>query len=244
MAKVKSAKQRITEFLKAKGQDADEIKETFAELDAADADLESLAAQVADATAKNAQWVEWYKGAIPEIQGVMNERDQLRETLAKLEEAGVSVSLSKKAAAAAEDLQEGKNVAPVDINKLRQELAGATSDVMKQLTRVSFRHYKTFGEEPDLDAIEKLVGEKGYSVEDAYNVWSEPKRNELREKEIQEKITLGIKEGIQSELSKQGISRTRKRMDDVEPAPLDKPAPSDRELRDAFIKDLDSGVTH
>jgi hypothetical protein len=248
MAKVRGAKQRITAFLQAKGLDASEIKDAFDELDSADVDLDSLAAQVVDATTKNQQWNQWYQEVAPEVSNAMQERDALKARIAQLEAAGVRLSdspgLSAGASHAAAAVAQGQYVSPADLDRYRNELTAATSSVMKQLTKVSMRHFKEFNEEADLDEIERLVAERGYSVEDAYNTWVQPKQEERRKKDTEEQIQRGIQEGLQTELSKQGIRRTRRRVDDVEPAPLDKPAPSDGQLREAFLEDLSNDVTH
>jgi hypothetical protein len=244
---VKTAKQRITDYLKAKGLDAGEIRDAFDQLDAADADLDVLAAQVSDATKKNADWLKWYNDTIPEVQNIATERDALKAQIAKLEAAGITVGSTPTTKNTAEKVEQGQYVSPAELAKLRNDMAVATSNVMKGLTRVSLRHMKDFQEEPDLDEIEKIVSERGLSVEDAYDRWVAPKREAKRAEEVQRKIEQGVKEGVQSHLSKMGISKARKRTDDIERAPLDKEAPSDKELRDSFIADLDAvadSVTH
>lgn len=250
MAKVKSAKQRITAFLSAKGYDASEIKDAFDELDAADVDLESAATQLAEATQKNGEWTTWYNKIAPEVQTIAAERDMLRQRMSELEKAGVKFDLSARSEVTADKVADGQYVTPAEFQKFKQELAGATSVIMKGLTRVSTRHYKEFNEEPDLDAIEQLVSEKGYSVEDAYNFWSQPKRDERKSKEVDEKIRLGIQEGLKAELSKAGIrTRRAKNPDDVDLEPITKvverkDSPSEHQLRDSFISDLNSETTH
>ena len=74
MAKVKTAKDRITAYLKGKGLDVSEIKDAFDELEAADVDLEKLSA----ATGMNTKWEEfWNKTAVPEFQKVQAEESAM-----------------------------------------------------------------------------------------------------------------------------------------------------------------------
>lgn len=252
MAKVKTAKQKLEIFFKAKGLDASEIREAFAELDEADVDLENLAAQITDVTTKNQQWMTWYQGALPEFQNAIKERDALKAKLAKLAEAGFSTEeMTQESETTAEKLNRGQFVTPEELTNFKKELASATSTVMKQLTRVGLRHMKDFDEEADLDAIEKLVAEKGYSVEDAYDKWVQPKRDARLKEDTQKQIAKGIQEGIAAELSRQGIRGTRKKPNEIQQEPLDKlvkkgkeEVPTDSELRAEFLAGLDEGATN
>lgn len=237
MAKVKTAKQRITDFMKAKGLDAAEIKDAFDELDAADMDLEKLA----DATVKNQEWLNWYQQVTPALNEIVSERDSLKQQIAKLQQAGLTFSEAQEVV---NQNQPAPRQNDFDPNTFRSDLIGATNSLVKDATRYGFRHFKTYNEELDIDAIEKLMTEKKVPFEVAYGLYETPKREERMKKEMQDKIAQGIKEGMQAELSKQGIRKTRKRTDDVENAPLDKPAPSDSDLKEAFLRDLDAETTH
>ena len=119
-------------------------------------------------------------------------------------------------------------------------MQGNTSNVMKQLLQVNFDHYKTFGVPADLDAIEKLLAEgKARDVREGYNVWSAPVRETHTKEQTEKEISRRVQEAVTAEMSKKGYSAPRKRAaDEVELAPLDKPAPSEKELREAFINDL------
>lgn len=235
MAKVKSAKQRITDYMKAKGLDSNEIREAFDELDAADADLDKLA----DASDKNNQWVTWYNQVTPAMQEILNERDSLKQKLAKLGEAGLSFEDAQAAVT-----QHAQQSSSFDHTKFQNDLTRATNTLMKDVAKYGIKHFRDFNEELDYDKVEQIMGERNIPFDVAYNLHTEPRRNEKREKEVTEKIRLGIQEGLQAEMSKQGIRKTRKRTDDVEPAPLDKPSPSDSDLKQAFLKDLEEEVTH
>jgi hypothetical protein len=236
MAKVKSAKQRITDFLRAKGLDAGEIQDAFAELDAADADLDALA----DAAVKNQQWNEWYNQVQPALNEIVSERDTLKAQITKLRSAGLTFEEAKAAAQDAQNQALANQGPQFDPSKFQSDITRATNDLMKNVARYGLKHFKDYQEELDFDAVEKVMGEKGVPFEVAYNLYTEPKKEERRQKEFEEKLRKGIQEGIQAEASKQGIRRTRKRTDDIEPAPLDKPAPSDHDLKEAFLRDLDT----
>ena len=239
MARLTSAKARITEYLKSLGKDAAEIKEVFAELDAADADLD----QAADAVSKNRQWNDWYQQIQPALSEIVSERDSLKQRIQKLEAAGLSFG-EADAAARVSLGQQPAQTPGFNPEEFQSNIARATNTLLKDITRHSLKHFKDFNEELDLDAVEKLMGEKQVPFDVAYNLFTEPRREEQRQKEVTEKIKLGIQEGLQAELSKQGIRKTRKRTDDIDPAPLDKEAPSEHELKEAFLRDLDADITH
>lgn len=239
MARLTSAKARITEYLKSLGKDAAEIKEVFAELDAADADLD----QAADAVSKNRQWNDWYQQIQPALSEIVSERDSLKQRIQKLEAAGLSFG-EADAAARVSLGQQPAQTPGFNPEEFQSNIARATNTLLKDITRHSLKHFKDFNEELDLDAVEKLMGEKQVPFDVAYNLFTEPRREEKRQKEVTEKIKLGIQEGLQAELSKQGIRKTRKRTDDIDPAPLDKEAPSEHELKEAFLRDLDADITH
>src|ERR1700682_6141628 len=142
MAKVKSAKDRITAFMKAKGWEAPEIKDAFDELDSADADL----GQLADALSKNEQWNNWYQTAAPEIQKIAQERDTYKSKIEKLQAAGFSASEAQAVAQGAPNTQ-GQPSAPGYMTKdeaeqFKQGLAKASSGTMKCPVKLSFKQYK------------------------------------------------------------------------------------------------------
>jgi len=253
MAKVKSAKDKITVFLKAKGLDASEIRDAFDELDAADADL----GQLADALQKNEAWSNfWYNQAAPEVQKIAQERDTYKVRLEKLQAAGLSFEEAKAVANENTSASGQANyVTAESLEQFKQNLASASSDVMKDLIKLNFKHFKEFNSEADLDAIEALMQpdpttgrRKASTVNEAYRLWSEPAYDKKRSEEIERKIADGIKKGVQDELSKSGVPVRRRKSPaeelGVEVAPLDKPAPSDHELRNAFLADLNEEVTH
>lgn len=237
MAKVKTAVQRITDFLRAKGLDAAEIQDAFTELNAADADLDKVA-ELAD---KNNQWVTWYQNMQPALQEIISERDTLKERISKLKGAGLTFETAEEIAK--ESLKQP--VVQFDHTKFQTDITRATNDIMKNVAKYGLKHFKDFNEELDYDEVEKLMGEKNIPFDVAYGLYSQPKREAREKDEYDKKLKLGIQEGIQAELSKQGIRKTRKRTDDVEPARLDQPAPPDADLKAAFLRDLEEAdVTH
>jgi hypothetical protein len=256
MAKVKSALEKIKAALVAKGMSLDEVKDSIAELEAADIDLESAA----DALNKNKQWLQWYNDAAPEIQNAMSERDQLKGQLQKLEAAGIRLTAEQKEIVNnPAPGSKGEYVSPADLEKFKAELAGASSNVMKQMVDLSFKHYKKFGDKPDWDAVEKLIVEKkAGSIDDAYRQYSKPMREKAREEKLQKRIDEGIKQGVQDQISKLGISMPKKRGDAVEQELLAKATVAksykdlspeeqrqyDNSLRDGFVSDINSEVTH
>jgi len=249
MSKVSDAKGKLTAYFKGKGLDPSEIKDAFAELDAADVDLEKLA----ESTNRNTQWQTfWEKTAVPEFQQVSAERDELKARLAKLEAAWAG----KEPDELKEPPGNHGNWKPEEFER---KLATATSSVLKSALGIGFKHYKRFGSEPDYNAMEQLMAEgKASSIEDAYRVWSQPMQDELDEKNKKDEIDRRVKEAIQAERSKLGIVGTRKKDTDIEVESYTKIAedharkekgkvPSSDELRNAFLSDLNetaSGVVH
>lgn len=248
MAKVKTAKQKITEYLKAKGLDGAEIKDAFDELEAADTDLDKLAGQVTNLATANDKWNKWYNEAAPELQAIAAERDELKKTVDALKKAGVSVTPSVPETPKPEG--NAQYVTADQLREFQMQIAKASSDTMKAITKVGIRHFNRYKEEVDLDAIEEVMGKhQGISVEDAYDRWVAPKQKELDSKEREEEINRRVKEQLQAEISKMGPVRRRKASADediprVEISDKKATGPSDRELRDAFLNDLNSIVTH
>lgn len=250
MAKVKTALEKIKVALAAKGYSLDEIRDSISELEAADMDLD----KAADALNKNEQWVNWYQQVAPEVQNAMAERDALKAQLQQLEAAGVKLTMAQQKIVNEPTPQAGQFVTPADFEKFKSDIANANSAVIKNGLKLSFKHYKKFGAEPDWDQVEELIRQgKAANMEDAYRLWSKPMRDEAREAKIKKQIEEGIKQGVQDQISKLGVSVSRRKTGDtVEQellaqavkAPKEAPAPSDRELRDAFIADLNSEVTH
>ena len=260
MAKVKTAVEKITAFLKAKGYDTTEIKDAFAELDAADADLGTIASQLTETKTKNTEWVNWYNQVVPEVQSAMAQRDAYKAKLDKLEAAGIKVSDEQKQAAEVKVPGEtGQYVSPDELKRFKSDLASASSSVMKQMVGLSFKHFKKFKAEPDWDAIEKLMSEgKAGNIEEGYRKWSKPMREERRIKKQEKEVNSKIKQGVQDTLSKQGVVMTRKRGDEVEQDLLGKAAAQknykdmtpeekrtyDNDLKAGFVSDINSEITH
>lgn len=256
MAKVKSALEKLKSALAAKGLNLDEIKDTVAELEAADVDL----ANAAEAVENNQKWVQWYQQVAPEVQAAMSERDALKAQLQQLEAAGVKLTPAQQRVVNEPGPgADGKYVSPDELRKFQNDIASASSAVMKQMVGISFRHFKKFQAEPDWDKIETMMQEKNAygqpkyrDPEEAYSAWAKPMYDKANEDEIQRKIDDGIKQGVQDRISKMGLPTRKRRGDEVELEELAKAAkatkedkgPSDSELRDLFIADLNSDVTH
>lgn len=244
MAKVKTAKEKITAYLKGKGLSIDEIKDAFDELEAADQDLDRLAADVTDATTKNKEWLDWYQKVAPEVKNVFSERDTLKQKLDKLEKLGIQIGEGTPAPAApAGTPPQGDYITKAQLEEWERNFGSRTSKVIKGVSGITARHMKEFGEAPDLDAIEKLMSD-GLPMDVAYEKVYAPKYEEKRKAKTKEEVDRLVREGVQAELSKKGIAYSRKKVVDVEPAPLDKPAPNDHDLREAFLMDLNADTTH
>lgn len=251
MAKVKSAKEKITLFLKAKGFDTAEIKDAFDELDAADVDLDKMAGELGQFKEVNDKWASfWNEQAGPTMAQLEKERDGLKAQMDKLREAGFQIG-ELKPPVTPKPTGDQQYVTPEQLQKFQSDIASASSAVMKSLTKINMKHFRTFNEEPDLDAIEKLMGEgKARDIDHAYELWSAPKYEARRKEDTDKAIAEGIKKGVQDEISKMGIVRRpkSKAQDDIEveelakaaKAPKDDKGPGDRELREAFINDWNS----
>lgn len=250
MAKVSTAKAKITAYLKAKGVDTADIKDAFDELDTAETDLN----QLADALQKNEQWTNWYQTAQPEIQKIVQERDSYKGKLDKLQQAGLTFEQAQAVAGQAPGTVNPPAATQTqDSNTVNPALARALSDTMKDLIKLNFRHFKEFGSEADLDAMEKLMEadpqtgrRKAYTADEAYRLWSEPMYTKKREEDVQRKIDEGVKAGVAAELAKvntPGVRKFQPKKDkdlgQVETAQLDKPSPGMHELRSSFAADWD-----
>lgn len=251
MAKVKEIESRIRAVLRAKGWDDAGINAELEQLSAADLEL-------ADALTKNDQWNQWYQTAAPEIQKIAQERDTYKGKMEKLQAAGLSFEQAQAVTQGAPNTgaPSTAGMTKEEAEQFKLGLAKASSDTMKDLIKINFRHFKEFGTEADLDAMEKLMEadpqtgrRKAYTADEAYRLWSEPEYKKKHEADTQKKIEEGIKAGVQAELSKHNVpgirrQKTQKDIIGVENAPLDKPAPDDRELRQAFMNDLSEETTH
>src|SRR6516225_823881 len=75
-----------------------------------------------------------------------------------------------------------------------------TLNITKQMGRLASRHAAKFGEELDVDAIEKIAIEKGMRVEQAYDEWIKPrieaKAKADAEASVKEAYERGLKEGM------------------------------------------------
>lgn len=216
MAKVKTAKDKITAYLKGKGLDTSDIKDAFDELDAADVDIEKLA----EATVTNQKWLQYHNETVlPEFQKVSSERDALKSKIEKLSAAGVKFDGSEpiKPAEAAQGAN-GNYVSKEDLAAFRMELANAASDTMEQLVRINSKHTRRFNQDVDFDALKKLMAEKDsygrqkfQTVEDAYRIWSKPERAKRKGEQQQAEVDRLVKERLTAELSKQGFAPPSKR---------------------------------
>lgn len=77
-----------------------------------------------------------------------------------------------------------------------------TAALLKTVPRLVARHVREFGEEPDLDAVEKIAIEKGLSAEQAYNEWAGPKYKEKSETALNERIKKEREEAVRDYASK------------------------------------------
>ena len=148
--------------------------------------MDDLKSQKTQVETQINQWREWYKTA--------TENDAARE--AELQELRGKVGTTTT------------TTTPVTTGLTAKDLEareGNMIQIIKQTARIASRHAAKFGEELDVDAVEKIAIERGLKVDQAYEAFIAPRVKELEDKAIEEKVRLAREEGIREGLSKRDI---------------------------------------
>lgn len=148
---------------------------------------------------KAKQWDDWYKQNSPAITG-LNEKAQL---LAKYEErfGALDGSAGDTRAAAATT-----GLTMADVTKITEQLSQNFSGLLKDGLRIASRHAAAFGEELDVDALEKIALEKRVPLTQAYEELVAPRVRERNEAKTKVEIEKQVSERVKDELSRRAMS--------------------------------------
>lgn len=152
------------------------------------------------AEATKAQYDKWYaEQAAPVYKDNLARLQKLQkyeEMYGAIDDNG---SVTKREAAAV-------GMTKAELEQLIDERSGArdqrVAGIIKGVNKLSMRHYKTFGEEPDLDAIEKIAVEQGLNLDSAYDKWVQPQAEKRREAEQEARDKRVREEAIRDYASK------------------------------------------
>lgn len=171
---------------------------------------------------------DWYGKANPEYQRAMTELARVQGELVKLGGGGST--------GAGDGNGDGEVVSKKDLDAILRDRDVAYASVIKDTARMASRHAAQFHEELDVDAVEKIAGEKKLSITAAYSEYIRP-RVEQQDKEAKEKWKTDTREEIERDVR----SRYKLPVDAAPPAtaPIfdqsrQKPTNLDDELRKVY----------
>lgn len=149
-----------------------------------------------EAEAKITQWKSWYDEAVV--------RDAERE--AEFQRVKGSNGNAGAGNGSGNGSGNGTGTNPdVLTRKQIEEREGRMISIVKQGMRLASRHAAKFGEELDVDALEKLAVEKGLTLDRAYEEMVAPRVQAAKDKEFADKIAAARAEGVQEGLSKRDV---------------------------------------
>jgi hypothetical protein len=213
----------------------DEARDLLSELEADYSTSEQKAKLAED-------WQTWWtdNGAVVQANAQRAlQADQLEQELGRIKQAVVPPN---------EEREQQERTPNFDPKNFADRMFKGTSDLVKDIQKVSFEHFQAFGEMPDYDAIEKIVTNRGLNAYDAYKVWVEPKAREKFENDTRKKLTEEFEEKLKAETSKLQFPShsSPKQSNTIVRSFLDRKAendPSEQELLDDFVKDLRTPVS-
>ncbi len=158
------------------------------------------ARELQTAADKAKQWDDWYKQNGPAIQ-TLNEK---AERLARYEQQfgaldGTDPNANRQAAAAT-------GLTMADVTKITEQMSQNFSGLLKDGLRIASRHAATFGEELDVDSLEKIALEKRVPLTQAYEELVGPRVRERNDAKTKEEIARQVAEGVKDELSRRAMS--------------------------------------
>lgn len=174
------------------------------------------------ATKKVQEYDNWYAQTKPIVDGAMTEAQALKAKLAEYENGGVPNGFDAS-----------KYVSREDLEKSLGDVQGRVGTVLKVGLKLASKHAAKFGEELDVDALEKIATERGLPIDLAYQEYVRPRveaeQAEKHRKEIDQKVA----EAVAAERAKQpqilhqrqqesGSTWFKKDRSGAEPAALDK----------------------
>lgn len=127
-------------------------------------------------------WDQWYKNyAEPKVSKAEQAEKRLQDYVNQFGELPDGTPVGNRTGA-----QVTAGMTKEDIDKMFRERDRAYTTMTKQVTRVMARHLKDFNEDLDIDAVEKIMDEKGLPLEAAYKEFVQPRVEERQTKERSE----------------------------------------------------------
>lgn len=147
---------------------------------------------VLDTTSKNQKAVEEYEAK------VTNYRQQLLAM-------GIDPDSPTGQEATRQAVPIGDYVSKKDLEELQKKQESQYLYLLKQVPTLAIRHFKQYGEELDMNALEKIVAEKNLPLDAAYRELTEPLAQKKQEQSFEERLKAAREEGLREGLSKANI---------------------------------------
>ena len=174
-----------------------------------------------DAAEKKAKQLtdEWYPTANAQYQQAMKE---LAEAKAALANAGYQEPPAFDAS---------KYLTVDQLEKMNQERDARYAGVIKAATRLASRHAAKYGEELDVDEVERIAVEKKLPIDQAYKEWIAPREQKAQEERHKKEIEAAKAEAVRDYASQHRLP--------VDPKPVEV-APIHRSKAAEVPKDIDA----
>ncbi len=172
-------------------------------------------------------WDGWWKSEKTNIESLNTKAQQL----ARYEERFGALDGSDPNATARAAAATGLTMA--DVTKITEQMSQNFSGLLKDGLRIASRHAATFGEELDVDALEKIALEKRVSLPQAYQELVAPRVRDREQKKTEEEIQKQVDQRVKDEMSRRAMS-PGSRGSDIPPSFIVKPTGADapKELGD------------
>lgn len=224
-----NAKEYAAQILRQGGVPEDQIPAILAKADAHLAGQEiysrdeynTMKGRSDAATKKVQEYDNWYAQTKPVVDGAMTEAQALKAKLAEYEAGGNP------------NFDASKYVSREDLEKSLGDVQGRVGTVLKVGLKLASKHAAKFGEELDVDALEKIATERGLPIDLAYQEYVRPREEAARAEQHRKEIDQKVAEAVAAERAKQpqilqqrqqesGSTWFKKDRSGAEPAALDK----------------------
>jgi len=188
----------------------------------ANEDYPAQLGRVRAAEDKLKKYDEWYTTAKPIADQAVQRAAEIEAELARVRAGGDPPQFDAS-----------KYVSKEDLARFNADVAGRFAGVIKDTARIASRHAAKFGEELDLEAIDKLAQEQNLPISAAYDRWIQPRIEERQKKEFDEQLKKARDEGARDALSRHKLP--------IDPIPTDSaPVFAPRPKADAPAIDMDA----
>ncbi len=147
--------------------------------------------RVRAAEEKVSKYDAWYPTAKQAADAALQRTAEVEAELARVRSGGMPP-----------EFDPSKYVSKEDLMKFNTDMAGRFAGVIKDATSIAARHASKFGEEPDLNAIEKIAAEQNLPLQAAYDRWIEPRVEAKRKEDFDTKLKQAREEGARDALSR------------------------------------------